>query len=149
VPIFEYRCEPCQAEFEEVLTSQDDIREYKDAHPCPGCGKMAPRAGISVTNFNFAGGVRGESGVHGQSGSHDLDYPTLDKAIGRSSAKRWERINREQAARDKVRKETGATSLSKVVSRSSTTFEPSSTESLKTREMGLARYLVEKRKAGD
>jgi hypothetical protein len=78
-----------------------------------------------------------------------LDYPVLDKAIGRSSAKRWERINREQAVRDKIRKETGAVALSKEVSRDGNTFAPASAETVKTREMGVARYLVEKRKAGD
>jgi putative FmdB family regulatory protein len=149
VPIFEYRCEPCNAEFEEALTNSDEIKEFKDAFPCPGCGKMAPRAGVSVTNFAFKGGVRGESGVHGQSGVHDLDYPVLDKAIGRSSAKRWERINREQAERNKIRAETGAQVLSKVPTKDANIFTPANQESVKVREMGLARYLVEKRKAGD
>jgi hypothetical protein len=73
----------------------------------------------------------------------------LDKAIGRSSAKRWNRINREQAERDKVRAETGAQALSKTVTKEANTFAPASTESLKVREMGVARYIVEKRKAGD
>ena len=149
MPIFEYRCEPCNAEFEEALTSQDDIKQYTASHPCPGCGQPAPRAGVSVTNFTFKGGVRGESGVHGQSGVHDLDYPVLDKAIGRSAAKRWDRINREQAQRNKVRIETGSSAIAKTVTKDSTTFAPASTESVRVREMGMARYLVEKRKAGD
>ncbi len=149
MPIFEYRCEPCNAEFEETLVNQDDIKQYENAHPCPGCGQLAPRAGVSLTNFSFKGGVRGESGVHGQSGVHDLDYPSLDKAVGRSAAKRWNRINGEQAERDKVRRETGAAAIAKEPGKDKNTFRPADGESLKVREMGVARYLVEKRKAGD
>jgi len=149
VPIFEYKCEPCNVEFEEALTNSDEIKEFESWFPCPSCGGKASRLGVSVTNFTFKGGVRGETGVHGQSGVHDLDYPVLDKAIGRSSAKRWERIRREQAQRDKVRKETGAVALSKVPGKEANTFLPANTEGVKVREMGLARYIVEKRKAGD
>jgi len=104
---------------------------------------------MSLTNFNFKGGVRGESGVHGQSGVHDLDYPKLDQAIGRSSAKRWERITREQAVRDKLRKETGAVAISKEQTKDRTSFSPTGKENVQVREMGMARYLVEKSKAGD
>lgn len=52
------------------------------------------------------------SGVHGNSGVHDLDYPSLDKAVARSSEKRWGVYSDRQSERDKVRKETGATALS-------------------------------------
>jgi putative FmdB family regulatory protein len=149
VPIFEYKCEPCNVEFEEAITNSDEIKEFETWFPCPTCGGKAARQGVSVTNFTFKGGVRGESGVHGQSGVHDLDYPVLDKAIGRSSAKRWERIRSEQAQRDQIRKETGAVALSKEVTKQGTNFAPANVESSKVREMGLARYLVEKKKAGD
>jgi len=149
IPIFEYKCEPCNAEFEEALTNSDDIKEYATWYPCPGCGGRATRLGMSLTNFNFKGGVRGESGVHGQSGVHDLDYPKLDQAIGRSSAKRWERITREQAVRDKLRKETGAVAISKEQTKDRTSFSPTGKENVQVREMGMARYLVEKSKAGD
>jgi putative FmdB family regulatory protein len=142
MPVFEYECKSCQAEFEEILTQQDDIKKYANWHLCPGCGTKAQRLGISVTNFNFKGGVRGESGVHGQSGVHDLDYPKLDKAIGRSANKRWERINKDQTTRDKIRKDTKSDALAK----DGNTFIPASTSGLQIREMGLARYLVEKRK---
>jgi putative FmdB family regulatory protein len=113
MPIFEYSCPKCKAEFEEVLTQTDEVKEYAEWHPCPTCKGRADRLKMSVTNFQFAGGVRGESGVHGQSGSHDLDYPSLDKAVGRSSEKKWTRINRDKEARAKVRRESGTNSLSK------------------------------------
>ncbi|OPZ39527.1 MAG: Zinc ribbon domain protein [Synergistetes bacterium ADurb.BinA166] len=114
MPIYEYKCPPCQSEFEELLTLSDDVKKYADWHPCPSCGGRAERLRMSVTNFQFAGGVRGETGVHGQSGSHDLDYPTLDKAVGRSSDKKWTRINQEKETRSKIRKEAGTNALSKI-----------------------------------
>ncbi len=134
MPTYEYRCEPCEVEFEETLLQQEDVKKYSQQHPCPNCHEMAPRLGISVTNFKFAGGVRRESGVHGQSGSHDLDYPTLDKAVGRSSEKKWQRITREQAERNKIRKETGVNAISKDKDGK---FIPSSKDNLKVREMAL------------
>jgi putative FmdB family regulatory protein len=114
MPTFEYKCDPCEAEFEELLTQTDEVKKYSQWHPCPTCGGRARRLAISITNFQFAGGVRGESGVHGNSGSHDLDYPTLDKAVGRSSEKKWERINAERVDREKTRRESGTNALSKV-----------------------------------
>jgi putative FmdB family regulatory protein len=134
--IREYRCDPCNAEFEEVLTQSDEIKEYEQWYPCPNCGGRATRLGISITNFNFKGGVRGESGVHGQSGVHDLDYPKLDKAVGRSADKKWTRIRQEQAVRDKIRKESGSVALAKV----GDTVVPANAENLKVREMALNTY---------
>lgn len=49
--------------------------------------------------------------MHGNSGVHDLDYPSLDKAVGRSANKKWSVYNEQQAERDKVRRETGASAL--------------------------------------
>jgi putative FmdB family regulatory protein len=107
MPIFEYICEECPVEFEELLLNKDDVDKYQDAHPCPSCGKPAPKA-VSAFSFGFKGGVRGLSGVHGNSGVHDLDYPTLDKAVARSSEKRWKHHNERQAEINRVRKEAGA-----------------------------------------
>lgn len=144
MPVFEYACQACEVEFEEVLTLQDDIKQYTTWHPCPSCGGQAPRLGISLTNFNFKGGVRGESGVHGQSGSHDLDYPTLDKAVGRSAEKKWDRIRNEKAVREKIRKETGSAALSV----ESGSLAPANPENLKVRQMAL-RTFKKMKLAGD
>lgn len=88
------------------------MRQYSQRHPCPNCGELAPRI-ASAANFAFAVPPRAAagSGVHGQSGVHDLDYPTVDKAIGRSSAKRWDAFNQRKAERDKVRRESGTNSI--------------------------------------
>lgn len=114
MPILNYTCEACEIEFEEVLVQQAEIREFENAHPCPQCHESAPRDRVSTFAFQFAGGVKGESGVHGNSGSHDLDYPSLDKAVGRSAAVKWENVNKRQDARSKARKELGTNSITEV-----------------------------------
>lgn len=114
MPTFEYTCEECGVLFEELLLQKDDIERYREQHPCPECGRMAPREKVSLVSFNFkapSGQTQG-SGVHGQSGVHDLDYPTLDKAIGRSSSVKWKHYNERKAERDKVRKEAGTNVMS-------------------------------------
>lgn len=114
MPTYEYHCENCSTVFEEILLLPDDVKKYAKQYPCNKCNKMALRIEVSITNFNFkgpAGAVQG-SGVHGQSGSHDLDYPSIDKAIGRSASKKWQEYDKRKAARDKVRKEAGTNSIS-------------------------------------
>lgn len=107
MPTYEYKCEPCEVAFEELLLRQDDVKQYSDHHPCPNCGQDAQRNYVTAFGFAFKGEVRGKSGVHGNSGVHDLDYPTLDKAVARSSEKRWE-IQRERVAEiEKVRNDSG------------------------------------------
>lgn len=111
MPTFEYRCEDCPVEFEELLILREDVQKYSEEHPCPLCKKMVPRMKVTSFAFSFKGGVRGTSGVHGNSGVHDLDYPTLDKAVARSSEARWGTYRTDQSERDKVRKETGSAAL--------------------------------------
>jgi putative FmdB family regulatory protein len=114
VPTFEYSCDSCEILFEELFVQSDEIEKFKEWHPCPKCQGRATREHISLTNFSFkapAGQTQG-SGVHGQSGIHDLDYPKLDKAIGRSAAVKWNEYHGRKAKRDKVRKDTGTNSIS-------------------------------------
>jgi hypothetical protein len=94
------------------LTLPEEVKQYSNGHPCPNCGEMAERVRISNFSFSFKGGVRGTSGVHGQSGSHDLDYPTLDKAVGRSAEAKYAEYTRRKEIRDKLRQETGINSIS-------------------------------------
>lgn len=136
MPTFEYKCDQCEIEFEELLIQTDDVKKYFKWHPCPGCGGKSTRLSISVTNFKFAGGVRGESGVHGNSGVHDLDYPTLDKAVGRSSEKKWTRINSDRIERQKIRKESGTNNLSKIDGK----VAPASSEVLNLREAAITKF---------
>lgn len=116
MPSFEYVCRACDLEFEELLLHQDEIREYSKSHPCPECKQPSLRSGVQVTNFSFKAPARqgAGTGVHGQSGVHDLDYPKLDKAVGRSSDVKWDRYGVRKAARDKARRELGTNSVTQV-----------------------------------
>lgn len=102
--LLEFHCDECGILFEEYFSTREEAEQYKDGFPCKQCGKDAIRVPISRVNFQF-------SGTPGNSGSHDLDYPTLDKAVGRSAAKKWQTYHDEQAGRDKVRRETGVDAL--------------------------------------
>lgn len=113
MPTFEYSCPTCEILFEELLLQRDEIEKYREWHPCPQCGERGDREAVSIMNFAFkapSGQTQG-SGVHGQSGVHDLDYPKLDKAIGRSASVKWQQYGQRKADRDKVRKEAGTNSL--------------------------------------
>lgn len=114
MPTYEYSCDSCEVTFEELLLQREEVERYKDGHPCPGCGQMAKRSPVVPISFTFKapGGQTQGSGVHGQSGVHDLDYPALDKAVGRSAAKKWEQYNARKAERDKVRREAGTNNVS-------------------------------------
>lgn len=112
MPIFSYFCDDCEVEFEELLTQSEEIIDYVDWHPCPTCKERAERVRVNSFAFKFAGAMTGESGAHGNSGVHDHDYPTLDKAVGRSAETKWTGIKARKAKLDKVRKETGQYAVS-------------------------------------
>jgi len=136
MPTFEYHCRPCQLSFDELHVLQDDVKKFADSYPCPSCKQDAERNRVSSFGFKFSGDVRGTSGVHGNSGVHDLDYPSLDKAVGRSSAKKWEkaRETQKEMAAARVSSETGA-----VAQDSSGKFVGISKEKLTQRESILSK----------
>jgi len=125
MPIYEYYCEKCNYLFEQLLNSSEK-EEYKDGYPCPQCGKIATKL-ISKSNFVFKSDTPGNSGVH------DLDYPSVDKAVGRSANRKWKEIHKQQEARDKVRKETGKQALS-TVSIAENKYKPASKDILEDRK---------------
>lgn len=112
MPTYEYQCAKCEIEFEELLLKRDEIEQYSKSHPCPSCKANAPRNYATKFGFAFKGSVQGTSGVHGNSGVHDLDYPTLDKAVARSSEKRWDIIRERQESINRVRRESNQNAVS-------------------------------------
>src|SRR5271157_1649017 len=107
MPQFEYICRKCEALFEELFILKDDIEKFRDQCPCPHCGTMSARAGVSITNFSFSTAASAPA----NSGFHDVDYPTADKLIGRDANAKWENYHEREAKKDKVRKETGVVQL--------------------------------------
>lgn len=138
MPTFEFTCDDCNVEFDELFILQNEISQFSHFFPCPTCGKDARRAGVSLINFSFkapAGQTQG-SGVHGQSGVHDLDYPKVDQAVGRSADKKWEHLNDRKKKRDKVRREVGANPVTQV----GNTVVRASEGTLQTREQALTTF---------
>jgi len=136
LPTFEYICEACEIVFEEVLIDPDEARQYLNAHPCRQCDAIARRV-PSVTNFQF-------KGTPGQSGSHDLDYPTLDKAVGRSAHQKWQEFNKDKEKRDKVRHEAGQHAVTQVGDQ----IVPTSPDKLKVREYAIRTFNAAKSDSG-
>ena len=62
MPIFEFRCQACDEEFEELLRSPDDPVE------CPACGAGEIQRKMSVFGFKSSGGSR--SSVPSGGGGH-------------------------------------------------------------------------------
>lgn len=110
MPVYEYQCDQCEIVFEELFISSAKAKEYFNEHPCPECGENARRV-VSATNFQFKGVAEGDPTRKGNSGVHDLDYPTLDKAIGRSANRKWKEYRKEKAARDEARKALGTNTI--------------------------------------
>jgi hypothetical protein len=114
--------------FEEVFISLKEAELYRHAYPCKSCDAIARRV-LSSTNFQF-------TGTPGQSGSHDLDYPTLDKAVGRSSAEKWKNFHEKKEKRDKIRRESGQHAVTQV----GDNVVPTSPERLKLREQSIQAF---------
>ena len=90
----DYQCGDCGAVQELIQSIHTPLPE---ALPCPRCGNdsfyvflVAP--GIMTSNFSDS-------------------HKSLDIAIGKDAADRWNRINERQAQRDKIRKESGKAGL--------------------------------------
>ena len=88
----------------------DEVRKYSAEHPCKQCGRTCARV-PSATNFIFKGVAEGDPTRKGNSGSHDLDYPSLDKAIGRSANRKWKEYRGRKTERDRLRLESGTSAI--------------------------------------
>ena len=129
MPSFEYECKNCEYIFEELLIQSDEIQKYSKSCPCPSCGKDSLRV-VSAANFTFKVSTPGNSGVH------DVDYPTLDKAVGRSAAKKWQKYNDRKTQRDKFRKEHGVVAITEHNDK----IIPTSPQKLELRQKALKKF---------
>jgi putative FmdB family regulatory protein len=111
MPNYEYECRACEVVFEELLMSREEVEKYSKEHPCPQCKQLAPRI-MSRTNFQFKGVAEGDPTRVGNSGVHDLDYPKLDKAVGRSANRKWKEYDARKEARDRARRDLGTNAVS-------------------------------------
>lgn len=84
MPIYEYQCNSCQCEFEDLVA----LKDSNDIMPCKKCGADAVR---KVSRFApvVAGGSTDES---------------ADMTIGREAEKRWQMHTEKQVERQKGKK---------------------------------------------
>jgi putative FmdB family regulatory protein len=104
MPKYVFECETCTVRFERFLKMGENT-----LHACPSCGDDAPQV-IDGFSFSFAQG----GGAPGNSGVHDHDYPTADKAVGRSADERWNHYNEREKAKAEARKQGGTHALMRV-----------------------------------
>jgi putative FmdB family regulatory protein len=101
MPKYEYECVVCNIRFERSLKVGDH-----PTHECPECHDPAPLV-LSQFGFTFAEGGKSPA----NSGVHDQDYPTADKAVGRSAKKRWEYLDSRNKVKKEVREKGGSPAL--------------------------------------
>lgn len=139
MPTYEYYCQTCNVKFDELLIQKQEIEEFQDFYPCPTCGELSPRV-PSVINFQFKGNAEGDPTKLGNSGVHDLDYPSMDKAVGRSANRRWKQINERKAKRDAARRELGTNVISTNGLDTDGAVRPVSPDVAKNREIGIKSF---------
>jgi len=65
MPIFEYRCQDCGAEFDEL----ESVANRDKPHKCPTCGSMKSERMMSLFSTGSGGGGVSGASVCGTSGS--------------------------------------------------------------------------------
>src|SRR5271157_1193985 len=91
--IYEFRCITCLL----ILEHLCPMGEQPSYKKCPKCGKRCEQVihALAVMTGNTS-------------------QPSLDVVIGRDAEKRWKTIHERQDVRDKVRKESGKSGLTKI-----------------------------------
>lgn len=116
MPKYSFECFDCTLRFERNLKSDVHV-----SHECPSCKELAP---LVVSGFAFAFAVG--SGPSANSGVHDHDYPTADKAIGRNADTRWTHIRAREAVKKAAREQGGTQALIRHTGKDYIDYEPMS-----------------------
>ena len=80
MPLYEYKCESCNYEFEELVNKSDDNFDVK----CEKCNSFAKRL-VSASSSIIVGS----------------DHESVDKKIGQEAEKRWQMVHDRQDIRRK------------------------------------------------
>lgn len=97
MPKYMFECQGCSTRFERTLKMGDYT-----THECPGCKDQAPRV-LDGESFAFA--FAQGAGAPANSGVHDHDYPSADKAVGRSAEQRWALLKERDKVKEAARKQ--------------------------------------------
>jgi putative FmdB family regulatory protein len=113
MPAYTFECQTCDLRFTRTLK----MGNYT-TFACPNCCDEAPRI-IEGFAFQFE-----KSGSPGNSGVHDHDYPTADKAVGRSAQERWALIHEREKVKSEARRLGGTHALIRHTSPDHIDYEP-------------------------
>jgi putative FmdB family regulatory protein len=116
MPKYSFECAECTLKFERNLKVGSHV-----SHECPSCKEEAPLV-VSGFGFSFAPGT----GSAANSGVHDHDYPTADKAVGRSSDERWKHVRAREAVKKSAREQGGTHALIRHTGKDYIDYEPMS-----------------------
>jgi putative FmdB family regulatory protein len=98
MPLYAFECQECLVRFERTLKMGDHT-----THPCPSCKDDAPRI-LDQQGFGF-GFAASASAAPANTGVHADDYPTADRAVGKSAESRWEVISDREKVKGEARKQ--------------------------------------------
>jgi putative FmdB family regulatory protein len=124
MPKYIFECPVCEVRFERNLKVGDH-----PTHECPECQDQAP---LVVSGFGFA--FAEKEGAAANSGVHDQDYPTADKAVGRSAQRRWDYIESRNKVKEEARKQGETHALIRHTGDDFVEYEPMSDEGRKARK---------------
>lgn len=97
MPIHEYKCEPCDAVFEQFWKNRSEVTEQV---PCCFCGSPAVKV-ISAANFAWGTPTMTQDG---NSGVYAVDS-SLDQVVGRDAKKRKVQVEAREKAKREARRE--------------------------------------------
>lgn len=97
MPIHEYKCESCDAVFEQLFKTRASVTEK---HPCCFCGASSQKV-LSAANFAFGTPTMTRDG---NSGVHAVDS-SVDQVVGRDAQKRKAEYEKRDTVKRAVRRE--------------------------------------------
>lgn len=103
MPRYKFFCPECNVRFERTLKMG-----MHPTYPCPQCKDEAPRIWDASTGFGVAFAAEANAG---NSGSHTVDHPTADMAVGRSAEQRWQDYHDRAEVKRQAREKGGTHAL--------------------------------------
>ena len=125
--VFDCHNEDCYLRFERNLKMGEH-----PTHPCPECGKAAPRV-LDQEGFAFAF-AQPQGAPPGNTGVHKDDYPTADHAVGKDAEQRWGIYEGQAKVKAAAREKGGTHALIRHQGKNYIDYEPMTTEGLTARK---------------
>lgn len=144
MPQYSFECPTCEIRFTRTLKMDSHT-----THECPSCKDPAPRV-LEGFAFQFE---KPPTAAPGNSGVHDHDFPTADKAIGRSADERWALIAERDKVKETARKQGGTHALIRHTGDNYIDYEPMNPAGIDARRelakgmVSTIRELASRRKA--